>query len=212
MIPAAATGTLTLLAALALASTAYADVLSSNPTAATHWKIGAPTQIRWRLSDPIGKDDIATIYLVGGNPAAYDRLVTLATKYRLGDHTLDIPQVPDVDCLDTCAIEFLVLEKDGKTPKKDYYSHVFSITATGEAPASAAVADKSAPVVAGSTQNAATPNGPITLIQSTAKGAQPHGTDGSSNAAGASVTRLGAQGMAAMVAAAAISAIGMAFL
>ncbi|KAF9127072.1 hypothetical protein BGW39_006111 [Mortierella sp. 14UC] len=210
MIPAAAASTLTLLSALTLASTAYANVLSSNPTAVTHWKIGSSTQIRWRLSRPTAKDDIATIYLVGGDPAAYKRLETLATNVRLGDHTLDIPKVSEADCLDTCAIEFVVHNKDGKTVKGDHYSHVFSITTSGEAlPASAAVADKSAPVVAGSNQNAATPNGPITLIQNAARGAQPHGTDSSSRA---SVARLGAQGMAAMVVAAAVSVISMALL
>jgi hypothetical protein len=60
--------------------------------------------------------------------------------------------------------------------------------------------------VAGSTQNAATPNGPITLIQNTAKGAQPHATAGSAN----TNSRLGAQGIATIAVVAAISAIGMA--
>lgn len=61
-------------------------------------------------------------------------------------------------------------------------------------------------MVAGSTQNAATPNGPVTLIQNAAKGAQPHATTGNANAN----SRLGAQGIATIAIAAAISAISMA--
>ncbi|KAG0257410.1 hypothetical protein BGZ95_005243 [Linnemannia exigua] len=204
MILTPAASTFTLLAALALASTAYADVLSSNPIEGTHWKIGSSAQIRWRLNKPTSKDDYATIYLVGGDPAAYKRLKTLGTKVRLGDHTLDIPEVEDWDCLGTCAIEWVVLGEDDKANKGDFYSHVFSITATGEAPPTAsteAVADNSAPVVAGSIQSASTP-----------KGAPLHADNDSSSTSGAIVTRMGVQGMAAMAVAAAVSAIGMAIL
>ncbi|KAG0378413.1 hypothetical protein BGX24_003906 [Mortierella sp. AD032] len=204
MILTPATSILTLISALALASTAYADVMSSNPTAATHWKFGTSTQIRWRLTSPTSKDDYATIYLVGGNPAAYKRIKALGTKVRLGDHTLDIPEVSDWDCLDTCAIEWVVIGEDGTTTKGDHYSHVFSITATGEAPpvSNTTVADNSAPVVTDPGQNAAAP-----------KGTQPHANDNSSsNASSAIVTPMGVQSMAAMAVAIAVSAIGMAFL
>ncbi|KAG0295512.1 hypothetical protein BGZ96_011586 [Linnemannia gamsii] len=142
MLPSVTACTLTLFSALALASTASAAVLSSDPTGDTRWKIGSSLKIRWRLDSPTPKNHLVSIFIVGG----------------------------------------------------------------GEAPeTAAAVADKSTPVVAGSTQNAETPNGPVTLIQNAAKGAQPHAT-GSANAN----SRLGAQGIATIAIAAAISAIGLA--
>ncbi|KAF9141811.1 hypothetical protein BG015_001164, partial [Linnemannia schmuckeri] len=130
----------------------------------------------------------------------------LVSDTQTGKHTWDISKVPNVDCLDTCALEFIVTDEVGNL-QGDFYSHPFLISATGEAPETAAVVvDKSAPVVAGSSQNAATPNGPVTLIQNAAKGAQSHAATGSANAN----NRLGAQGLATIVAAAALSAIGMA--
>ncbi|KAF9930726.1 hypothetical protein FBU30_000104 [Linnemannia zychae] len=209
MIHFVSTSALALLSALALISTTNAAVLSSNPTAITLWKIGSPAQIRWRLTSPTPKNHVATIYIVGGDYTAYKRLATLGTNVELGKHTLDIPKVPDVNCLDTCAIEFVVTDEDGnvKEDPNDFYSHSFTISSTGEAgPASAAVADKSSPVAAGSVQNAATPSGPVTLIQNAAKGTQPHATP-----SGSSASQLGSA-TAAVVLAAAASAIGMILL
>ncbi|OAQ30614.1 hypothetical protein K457DRAFT_124966 [Linnemannia elongata AG-77] len=203
MLPSITACTLTLLSALALASTISAAVLSSDPTADTRWKIGAPTKIRWRLSSPTPKDHLVTVYIVGGDPTAYKRYEPpLLSDTETGKHTWDIAKVPNVDCLDTCALEFIVYDLDGIL-QGDFYSHPFVISATGEAPQTT---DKSAPVVAGSSQNAATPNGPITLIQNAAKGAQPQATTGSAN----TNNRLGAQGLATIAVAAAVSAMGMA--
>ncbi|KAK5821938.1 hypothetical protein F5H01DRAFT_377778 [Linnemannia elongata] len=203
MLPSITACTLTLLSALALASTASAAVLSSDPTADTRWKIGAPIKIRWRLSSPTPKDHFVTVYIVGGDPTAYKRYEPpLLSDTETGKHTWDIAKVPNVDCLDTCALEFIVYDLDGIL-QGDFYSHPFVISATGEAPQTA---DKSAPVVAGSSQNAATPNGPVTLIQNAAKGAQPQATTGSAN----TNNRLGAQGLATIAVAAAVSAMGMA--
>ncbi|KAF9089104.1 hypothetical protein BGX29_009768 [Mortierella sp. GBA35] len=204
MIPVA--GTLTLLSALALASTVYADVLSTNPVEGTHWTIGEPASIKWTLTSPTSKKDKATIYLVGGDYKAYQRLETLDKEIVLGEnkHSLKIEKVPDVKCKDTCAIEFVVVDKDGNS--YDYYSHNFTISAAGDTPSATAVADKSAPVVAGSNQNAATPNGPITLVQNAAKGAQSHATTSSAP----NVHHMGTQGLAAVVLAAAATAISFA--
>ncbi|KAG0361730.1 hypothetical protein BG005_007436 [Podila minutissima] len=162
-------------AVVAYASTCAADVLSSNPVADTHWVIGSSTEIRWRLSSPTAKSDTATIFLVGGDYTAYARLETLAKSVVLGTHKLTIPKVPNVSCGNSCAIEFWL---DGEAIGRDFYSHNFTISATGVTTTSATssiVADKSAPVPVsgGMTPNGATPNGPITLVQNAAKGSQP---------------------------------------
>ncbi|KAF9550712.1 hypothetical protein EC957_012029 [Mortierella hygrophila] len=207
MLPSFTACTLTLLSALALASTTSAAVLSSDPTGDTRWKIGESTKIRWRLNSPTPKDHLLTIYIVGGDPKAYKRYEPpLVSDTETGKHTWDIAKIPNVDCLDTCALEFIVSDRSG-IPQGDFYSHPFFISATGEALGSAAVvADKSAPVVAGSSQSAATPDGPVTLIQNAAKGAQPHPTTSSAN----TNNRLGAQGLATIAVAAVASAMGMA--
>ncbi|KAK3829473.1 MAG: hypothetical protein JOS17DRAFT_817926 [Linnemannia elongata] len=207
MLPSITACTFTLLSALALASTTSAAVLSSDPVAETHWKIGMSTKIRWRLSSPTPKDHLVTVYIVGGDYQAYRRYEPpLLSDTETGKHTWDIAKVPNVDCEATCALEFIVSDRDG-IPQGNFYSHPFVISTTGEAPETAAVVtDKSAPVVAGSSQNAATPNGPITLIQNAAKGAQPHATTGSAN----TNNRLGAQGLASIAVAAAVTVMGMA--
>ncbi|KAG0093261.1 hypothetical protein BGZ93_005617 [Podila epicladia] len=161
-------------AVAAYASTCAADVWSSNPVADTHWVIGSSAEIRWRLSSPTAKEHTATIFLVGGDHTAYTRLETLAKSVVLGSHKLTILKVPNVSCGSSCALEFLL---DGDATVRDFYSHNFTISATGVATASATsgiVADKSAPVPVsgGMTPNGATPNGPITLVQNAAKGAQ----------------------------------------
>ncbi|KAG9069143.1 hypothetical protein KI688_010038 [Linnemannia hyalina] len=205
MLPSITACTLTLLSALALASTTSAAVLSSGPTGDTRWKIGASTKIRWRLSSPTSKGDLVTIYIVGGDPKAYKRYEPpLLSDTEAGKHTWDIAKIPNVDCLDTCALEFIVSNRSGI--QGDFYSHPFLISTTGKAPESATVvADKSAPV-AGSSQSAATPDGPITLIQNAAKGAQPQPTTGSAN----TNNHLGVQGLATIALAAIVGAMGMA--
>ncbi|KAG0031594.1 hypothetical protein BGZ81_000940 [Podila clonocystis] len=163
-----------IVAIAAYASTCAADVLSSNPVAGTSWVIGRPAEIRWRLSSPTAKNDTATIFLVGGDHTAYTRLETLATSVVLGTHKHIIPKVPNVSCGDSCALEFWL---DGEGKVGDFYSHSFAISVTGVVTISATsgiIADKSAPVPVsgGMTPNGATPNGPISLVQNTAKGAQ----------------------------------------
>ncbi|KAF9310405.1 hypothetical protein BG003_008574 [Podila horticola] len=108
------------------------------------------------------------------DPTAYRRLATLGKSIVLGTHKLTIPKIPNVSCGNTCAIEFFV---DMEGDEKDFYSHPFTISATGVATISATsgiIADKSAPVPlsGGMTPNGATPDGPITLVQNAAKGAQ----------------------------------------
>ncbi|KAG0345118.1 hypothetical protein BG004_003949 [Podila humilis] len=166
-------------ALVAYASTCAAEVSTSIPVASTRWVIGEPAEIRWRLSSPISKEDTATIYLVGGDYTAYTRLETLVKSIRLGEHKLKIPKVPNVQCGGSCAIEFLL---DRNITPRDFYSHNFTISATATTTTTAStvpvtsatsgiVADKSAPVPV-PRGNGATPNGPITLVQNAAKGAQ----------------------------------------
>ncbi|KAG0196327.1 hypothetical protein BGX28_010295 [Mortierella sp. GBA30] len=135
MIP--AIRTLTLLTVLAYSSKCLADVWSTDPVAETYWKIGAPAEIHWTLQSPTSKAQVATIFLVGGDYTAYKRLETLGKDIVLGTHKLFLSKVPNVDCGSSCAIEFL-LDKD----KGDYYTHNFTISATGAAAAS--TSDKSA--------------------------------------------------------------------
>lgn len=76
------------------------------------------------------------------DPTAYKRYEPpLLSDTETGKHTWDIAKVPNVDCLDTCALEFIVYDLDGIL-QGDFYSHPFVISATGEAPQTA---DKSAP-------------------------------------------------------------------
>ncbi|KAF8940619.1 hypothetical protein BGZ58_005578 [Dissophora ornata] len=180
------THTLSLLAVLAYTSTCIADVWTVDPTANSLWTIGEPVQIRWRLSPPTAKTDIATIFLVGGDSIAYKRLEVLGKDVHLGDHALTVPKVPSVTCGSSCAIEILIENGPGKG---DYYTHNFTISAAagGASAASSSAADKSTtvstPGASGSTQNAATPNGPITIVQNAAKGAQsqPANANGATN-------------------------------
>lgn len=80
------------------------------------------------------------------DPTAYKRFEPpLLSDTETGKHTWDIAKVPNVDCLETCALEFIVSDRDG-IPQGNFYSHPFGITATGEPPQTAAVVtDKSAP-------------------------------------------------------------------
>ncbi|KAG0266464.1 hypothetical protein BG011_002254 [Mortierella polycephala] len=117
------------LTVLVFASACQADVYITEPIAETYWKIGKRADIRWSLTAPTAKTDVATIYLVGGEPMAYKRLNTLGENVVLGSHRLIIPSVPDVNCGNTCAIEFLIVDK-----KLDYYSHNFTISDTGAPP------------------------------------------------------------------------------
>ncbi|KAF9183227.1 hypothetical protein BGZ50_004381 [Haplosporangium sp. Z 11] len=175
------------LTVLVFVSTCLADVYIKNPFADTNWKIGKRAEIRWHLTTPTAKTDVATIYLVGGDPKAYKRLVTLEENVILGSHKLTIPSVPDVNCGNTCAIQFMV---DGGG--FDYYSHSFTISGTGApssipspSPAAVATTDKSGPgkyssfpvdvltdglifASQGSTSGGAPLNGPITLVQNAA--------------------------------------------
>ncbi|KAF9209338.1 hypothetical protein BGZ49_005032 [Haplosporangium sp. Z 27] len=164
------TRTLAFMTLLAFASTCVADVNSIDPTAPTRWTIGGNAEIHWTLTSPTAKTDIVDIYLVGGDYAAFKRIADLGKDITLGNHKLVIDKVPDVSCGSTCAIEF-VLKSPGQG---DYYSHNFTIAAAGAstAPASSnstSLAGKVTSVNPGSTQ----PNGPTTMLQNTAKGAQP---------------------------------------
>ncbi|KAF9986853.1 hypothetical protein BGZ65_005977 [Modicella reniformis] len=153
--------------ALAYISTCLADVWITGPIADTHWKIGAPAEVRWRLTSSTARQEVATVYLVGGDPMAYKRLETLGKDVVLGGHKLVIPKVPNVECGSSCAIEFWVNEKSGKG---DYYSHCFNISITGAvAPTSITgdTGDKSTLVGGTSTtQNNVTTSDPITAVQS----------------------------------------------
>ncbi|KAF9109897.1 hypothetical protein BGX27_007019 [Mortierella sp. AM989] len=158
----------TLLAVLAYTTTCVADVWMSNPTAGkklfhTQWTIGTPARIKWRLTSPTSKEDVANIYLVGGDYKAYKRIKTLGEGIVLGSHKLDIPKVPNVDCMSSCAIEIWIGSGQGKG---DFYSHNFTIAIHG---ATSNSADKATSAIGVNTQ----PNGPITMTSSTAKGTQP---------------------------------------
>ncbi|KAI1321761.1 hypothetical protein EDD11_000037 [Mortierella claussenii] len=173
MIP---TRALALFSALAYAATCTADVLCTNPVADTQWQIGGPAVIHWRLNAPTAKTDIATIYLVGGNSSAYQRIETLGKNVVLGEHKWTIPKVSATTCGSTCAIEFVIESGPGKG---DHYSHPFTIAPPGAASAGASsITDKSTSASGAPDQNAAAPNGPITLVQDTVKGAQPHAASG----------------------------------
>ncbi|KAF9427266.1 hypothetical protein BGZ94_005217 [Podila epigama] len=160
----------------AFVSTCMADIWATNPTATTQWVIGKPAEIRWRLTSPTAKTDTATIYLVGGDYTAYQRIEILAKGVVLGTHKLTIPKVPKVSCQSSCALEFWL---DGEGMTGDYYSHNFTISATAAPLATASatsgiMTDKSAPdATSGAGANGVTPNGPIALVQNAAKGAQP---------------------------------------
>ncbi|GJJ70370.1 hypothetical protein EMPS_02719 [Entomortierella parvispora] len=187
MIP--TTRSLTLLAAAlaACTSTVVADVWSTDPVEGTEWKIGAPAKVKWQLKSPTSQTDVATIYLVGGDSTAYKRLATLGENVVLGDHdgihshNLVIAKVPEVACGSQCAIEFEIASQIANKQRGDYYSHPFTISATGDTVAkgtaaaaggSAVVTDKSAPIPGGSPQTAATPSGPITHVQNAANATQ----------------------------------------
>lgn len=80
------------------------------------------------------------------DPKAYQRYEpALVTNIETGKHKLNVPKVPNIDCLQTCALVFVVNDENGN-PQGDFYSHPFLISETGELPESAAaIADKSAP-------------------------------------------------------------------
>ncbi|KAF9931708.1 hypothetical protein BGZ75_000181 [Mortierella antarctica] len=124
------TRTLGLIAVLAYSTTCLAAVWSTDPVAETRWKIGAPADIHWKLNSPTSKADNATIYLVGGDYTAYKRLATLGKGITLGTHKLTVPKVPNVDCGASCALEFVI---DSGPGIGDFYSHNFTISATGMA-------------------------------------------------------------------------------
>ncbi|KAF9439007.1 hypothetical protein BGZ76_001459 [Entomortierella beljakovae] len=124
---------------------------------------------------------------------AYKRLVTLGEDVKFDDRhgKFVIKKVPSVDCKSSCAIEFLVKGGEGAG---DFYSHNFTITTTEAAlPVSGSAippADKSTSASGGSAQA----NGPITLVQNAAKGAQPQ-SSGMGNSA-SSIASKGALAMA----------------
>ncbi|KAG0242269.1 hypothetical protein B0O80DRAFT_499454 [Mortierella sp. GBAus27b] len=169
---------------LAYASTSLADVWISHPIADTQWKIGAPAEIRWRLTSPTSKQDVATVYLVGGDYTAYKRLETLGKDVVLGDHKLAIPKVPSVDCGSSCAVEFWINDGPGKG---DHYSHTFTLSNSGAAPANSSTSasgTKSTPGGTSNVQNGAATNGPNTTAQGTTKGTQPETTSNANVNAG----------------------------
>ncbi|KAG0050257.1 hypothetical protein BGZ83_004966 [Gryganskiella cystojenkinii] len=170
----------------AFTSTATADVWSTNPVEGTEWKIGAPVRFKWMLKPPTSKQDVVTIYLVGGDPIAYKRLATLGKNVTLGEHSLTLPEVPNVTCGSQCALEFEVEKTLSNGLRGDYYSHPFTISVTGDtvvkaAAGAATTADKSAPPANTPAQTAATPNGPLTQVESAAKGAQSGSTSAASS-------------------------------
>ncbi|KAI7824385.1 hypothetical protein BC939DRAFT_528581 [Gamsiella multidivaricata] len=189
-----------LLAALAYTSTCLADVWSTDPTATTHWKIGSSAEIHWRLSAPTSKQDVVTIFLVGGDPAAYKRLGTLGKDVVLGDHKLTVSKVPNVSCGSSCALEFWIADGPGRG---DYYTHTFTISTEGVAAANGTAAAIAIVPTGSTSQDAATPSGPITLVQNTAKGAQ-------LQAAGAST--IFSQGALALALTAATNAVALSSL
>ncbi|KAG0300902.1 hypothetical protein BGZ98_008784 [Dissophora globulifera] len=122
----------------------------------TKWTVGEHTQIRWDLTEPKDAHSKASIYIVGGDSTAFTRLKFLG-NVTLSHNSLKLT-VPNVSCESTCAIEYRILNGTG-----DYYSHSFTIL-----PASPPHATAGSPV-----DNSVTgPKGPITQVQSTAKGAQ----------------------------------------
>ncbi|KAK3829027.1 MAG: hypothetical protein J3Q66DRAFT_410538 [Benniella sp.] len=167
------TRALSLLTVLAYTSTCLADVWVTGPIADTHWKVGSPAEIRWRLTSPTSKQDVATVYLVGGDYTAYKRLETLGKDVVLGHHKLVIPKVPTADCGSSCAIEFVIKDGPGKG---DYYSQsliLSTLSVSGSASSTSATTSASGgKSPSGSTCTSAAQNGPVAMVQNSGKGAQ----------------------------------------
>ncbi|KAG0269783.1 hypothetical protein DFQ27_002199 [Actinomortierella ambigua] len=83
--------------------------------------------VTWKLKGgPYKGNEVADIYLVGGDYKAYQRIERLGKAVPLSNKKLAIPSVSKVQCGGTCTIQFSIPHGT------DFYSHNFTIAPQAE--------------------------------------------------------------------------------